>query len=238
MPTAATHWNDLVADYDPVISSDPMYRQLLSEVIRLVPPESTNILDLGCGTGTLTSLCSRAFTKATVVGIDPAPNMIDQARRKNRCSSSVIFEEGTAADLNQFRAESFDAVVSNFALHHLKHAEKKKCAAESFRVLRPGGRFINADQHCQVMGEIDDPARVLHIVELLTAKAKFYFQNAGLPRMLLQLELLPRFIKEDGEILATPQFWREALIEAQFQNVEIEIIEPAELMNRVIWGQK
>ena len=46
--------------------------------------------------------------------------------------------------------------------------------------------------------------------------------------MLLQLRLLPRFINQDGEILATPEFWLEAIEDAGFVDLNLEIIPPAE----------
>jgi hypothetical protein len=106
------------------------------------------------------------------------------------------------------------------------------------RVLRPGGVFINGDQHCGVMGDVEDPERVLHTLELLTRKARYYFLNAGMKRMMLQLQLLPRFISQDGEILATPEFWTDALRDSGFEEVTVDVIEPEELMNRVIWGRR
>jgi cysteine synthase len=47
-------------------------------------------------------------------------------------------------------------------------------AAELFRVLRPGGRFINADQFCRVMGPAGSPERASDGLDLLTAKARYY----------------------------------------------------------------
>lgn len=232
------HWNSLVEDYDPVMSSDPAYLRLLSGITALIPLHTRRILDLGCGTGALSFLCRRYFPDAEIIGLDPAPNMVAESEKRRGNDLRIFFVQGNAANLSDFPAESFDAVVSNFALHHLPHPDKQRCAAEAFRVLRPGGRFINSDQHCKVMGETSDPERVLHILDLLTAKAKFYFLNAGMERMLLQLELLPRFIKQDGEILSTPEFWSEALSASGFEKVTIQVIEPAELMNRIIWGNK
>jgi len=233
-----THWNELVKQYDPVMSSDPAYRRMLEGIVELVPPSANRILDLGCGTGALTLLCHRAFPEAEIIGLDPAPKMIEQAKMNCPAVDGLSFRLGTAKDLSGFAEGSFDAVISNFALHHLTHDEKKGCAQETHRIVRRGGRFVFGDQHCQVMGEVSDPARVLHILDLLTAKAKYYLSTASFDRMMLQLELLPRFIKEDGEILATPEFWSEALSASGFKQVCIEIVEPRELMNRIIWGER
>lgn len=232
-----THWNELVDGYDPIMSSDPAYRNLLTRIVERIPAGSKNILDLGCGTGALTKLSHIVHPEAMVIGLDPAAKMLEEARiRVNR--PAVSFEEGSAANLSMFASGTFDAVVSNFALHHLSHEDKKICACEVWRVLKPGGVFVYGDQHCTVMGEMDDPDRVLHTLDLLTNKARYYFLNAGMERMLLQLRLLPRFINQDGEILATPEYWVEAVEAAGFVDIDVDVIEPAQLMNRVIYGRR
>jgi ubiquinone/menaquinone biosynthesis C-methylase UbiE len=235
--TTATHWNELTDGYDPIMSSDPAYRSLLTKIVDRVPVGTGSILDLGCGTGALTKLCCIVHPDARIVGLDPATKMLEEAR--NRVNKPrVSFEEGSAADLGMFRSASFDTVVSNFALHHLSHEDKRVCAREVYRVLRPGGVFVYGDQHCTVMGDVDDPERVLRTLELLTDKARYYFLHAGMERMLLQLRLLPRFISQDGEIMATPEFWIEAVQSAGFEGIDVDIIEPGELMNRVIFARR
>jgi ubiquinone/menaquinone biosynthesis C-methylase UbiE len=232
-----THWNDFADGYDPIMSSDPAYRKLLSRIVETIPTTAKRILDLGCGTGALTKLCHLVHPDARVIGLDPATKMLEEARiRVNR--PGVSFEEGSAANLRSFPAGSFDAVISNFALHHLSHDDKRVCTHEVWRVLKPGGVFVYGDQHANTMGEVSDPERVLDTLELLTNKARYYFLHAGMERMLLQLRLLPRFINQDGEILATPEFWLAALEAAGFVDLNLEVIEPAELMNRVISARR
>jgi ubiquinone/menaquinone biosynthesis C-methylase UbiE len=233
-----THWDSLVDGYDPVMSADASYRSLLATAVAAVPAGAVRILDLGSGTGTLSHLCRRRFPEASVTGLDPAPAMVEQATQRYADDPGLTFVEGTAADLGAFPDEAFDAVVSNFALHHLTQAEKPLCAAEVRRVLRPGGRFVIADQFCRVMGARDDPARVLDVLDILTTKARYYLEHASLERMLLQLDLLPRFVREDGEILCTPQFWLSILRDTGFTGLRIVEIEPVDLLNRVLHADK
>ncbi|MCT9933576.1 methyltransferase domain-containing protein [Planotetraspora sp. A-T 1434] len=233
-----THWNELNTDYDVVLATDPSNRALLAGVLDLLPRDAQSLLDLGSGTGRLTAMCREVLPEAEFVGLDPAPNMVADARVKFAGDPKTRFVEGVAEDLSQFADESFDVIISSFALHHLSHDDKRVSAAEAFRVLKPGGRFINADQYCRVMGEPGDRDRVLDVFELLTAKARYYLLHASLERMLLQLDLLPLFIREDGEILATAEFWVEALSDAGFADPRIVATEPVELFNRVVWATK
>lgn len=96
----------------------------------LDPKPGEQILDVGCGEGTLTRrLIDRG---ATVLGIDNSPEMIEAAR-KNGVDALLL----SAEDM-QFFAE-FDAAFSNAALHWV--LSKDQAARAVFRALRRGGRF-------------------------------------------------------------------------------------------------
>ncbi len=106
------------------------------------------VLDLGCGTGVLTRMIAdRLDSKGggVSVGIDAAAKMILVAGKK-RGSGNCRFEVMAAEDLS-FEDQSFDAVVSSLFFHHVPLDLKEKALAESFRILRPGGRLIIADMH-------------------------------------------------------------------------------------------
>jgi ubiquinone/menaquinone biosynthesis C-methylase UbiE len=233
-----THWNDHAIDYDVVLNTDKSNVELLATAVRLLPPNAADLLDIGSGTGRLTAMCRAALPNTRIVGVDPAPSMVEQATEKFAADPNASFTDGVVEDLSKFADGSFDVVISSFALHHLELDTYKQAAAELFRVLRPGGRFINADQFCRVMGPAGSPDRALDVLDLLTAKARYYLENASFERMLLQVDLLPRFMREDGEILTTPEFWTTALDEVGFTRTEIVATEPVELYNRVIVADK
>ena len=91
------------------------------------------ILDLGCGTGHLTSQI--AATGAKVVGVDRSPEMIRQAWEKYPARR---FEVMDARQISF--PEQFDAVFSNATLHWIK--EPAQVIAGIAKTLRPGGRFV------------------------------------------------------------------------------------------------
>lgn len=236
--TTETHWNDVGIDYDKVLGTDKSNVELLATAVGLLPVDAQDLLDIGSGTGRLTAMCREKLPDTRIVGIDPAPNMVEAARKKFAGDPKVTFGDGVVEDLSRFGDNSFDVAITSFALHHLELDTYPVAARELFRVLRPGGRFINADQFCRVMGPAGSRERALDVLDLLTAKARYYLLNASFERMLLQIDLLPRFMREDGEILTTPEYWVDALSEAGFARVEVVATEPVELYNRVIVADK
>jgi ubiquinone/menaquinone biosynthesis C-methylase UbiE len=102
---------------------------------RLKP--GARVADLGCGSGAFTHLLKRAGYDC--VGLDLSPKLIALARRKY---PGIEFLEGDVERL-PFAAESLDGVLLSGIVHHLP--DPSRCAAEVFRVLRPGGSFVAFD---------------------------------------------------------------------------------------------
>jgi ubiquinone/menaquinone biosynthesis C-methylase UbiE len=91
------------------------------------------LLDVATGPGY--AAAAAAKRGAEVVGVDFAPAMVAEARRRY---PTVDFREGDAEEL-PFPEASFDAVTMNFGLLHLGRPER--ALTEAHRVLRPGGRL-------------------------------------------------------------------------------------------------
>ncbi|MFB6344771.1 MAG: trans-aconitate 2-methyltransferase [bacterium] len=103
------------------------------ELINLLDPrDGEKILDLGCGTGQLTSLL--ANSGAHVIGLDSSPSMIETARRDY---PHLTFIEEDA--LSHFPETPYDAVFSNAVLHWI--TDHDRLIATVSYMLRPGGRF-------------------------------------------------------------------------------------------------
>jgi ubiquinone/menaquinone biosynthesis C-methylase UbiE len=94
---------------------------------------ATRLLDVCCGTGVVTG--AAADRGAEITGLDFSAAMLDQARREH---ARLRFDEGDAEAL-PYADGSFEAVVSNFGIHHIAHSDR--AMAEARRVLRPGGRL-------------------------------------------------------------------------------------------------
>jgi ubiquinone/menaquinone biosynthesis C-methylase UbiE len=105
-----------------------------------------SVLDVGCGTGTLTMAAKRHVgAEGRVVGIDASPEMIARARKKAaRAGLDITFDTATIEAM-PFADGSFDVVVSSAMLHHLPDETRRKGLQEVRRVLKPGGRMLAID---------------------------------------------------------------------------------------------
>jgi ubiquinone/menaquinone biosynthesis C-methylase UbiE len=103
------------------------------------------VLDLGCGTGTLAVWAKQRTPEANVVGLDGDPRVLDRARRKaGEAGLAIGFDQGLSYEL-PYSDASFDRVLSSLFFHHLMSEDKKRTIAEIRRVLRPGGELHVAD---------------------------------------------------------------------------------------------
>ena len=103
------------------------------------------ILDVGCGTGSLLRQIKTREKSWIVRGVDPDENMIARAAKNSRAQNiDVLLDVGFGHDL-PYRNAQFECVVSTLTFHHLDLAKKLATAREIRRVLRPGGYFLLAD---------------------------------------------------------------------------------------------
>jgi ubiquinone/menaquinone biosynthesis C-methylase UbiE len=103
------------------------------------------VLDLGCGTGTLTLLAKQTHPDAEMVGIDPDTEVLSRAKSKAvQAGVAITWDEGLATSL-PYPDRSFDRVLSSLVLHHLKRPARQIAFGEVWRVLRPGGEFHIVD---------------------------------------------------------------------------------------------
>ena len=93
------------------------------------------ILDVGCGTGSLTRVLSESPGVKRIVGIDLAEVYLDSARRTIQ-DTRVSFKVGDATSI-PFADKSFDRAFSMLVLQFVPDA--KKAVSEMRRVVRPGG---------------------------------------------------------------------------------------------------
>jgi ubiquinone/menaquinone biosynthesis C-methylase UbiE len=144
IPALSFQW--LTPLYDPllrwVMHEETFKRELIKQAY--IQP-GQRILDLGCGTGTLTILIKRLNPLAEVVGLDGDPHILEIARAKaNEAGVELSLDEGMAYQL-PYSDHTFDRVLSSLVMHHLTREDKQRTFHEIYRVLNPGGELHIVD---------------------------------------------------------------------------------------------
>lgn len=114
-------------------------------VAQLALPRNARVLDLGCGTATLTLLIKRRLAVAEVHGVDGDPDILSIARAKALQADLPIDLRQAMAQALPYPDARFDCVVSSLFFHHLDRPGKLAALAEAHRVLKPGGELHIAD---------------------------------------------------------------------------------------------
>ncbi|MFI6859813.1 class I SAM-dependent methyltransferase [Streptomyces sp. NPDC050421] len=124
------------------------FRVMLDMVEAFTGPEP-RVLDLACGTGSITDRLLRRFPKATSTGVDLDPALLAIARGTFAGDERVSF---VTADLKDPRwterlpHDSYDAVLTATALHWLHSEPLTALYGQIGGLVREGGVFMNADR--------------------------------------------------------------------------------------------
>ena len=129
----------IAGDFEQIAKS---YRSGAAEFVsRLDIKPGERVLDVACGTGNLT--IPAAQNGAKVIGVDIAPNLLEQGRARAKAEGLAIqFDEGDVEEL-PYEDASFDTIVTMFGAMFAPRPDTT--AAELARVCRPGGRIAMAN---------------------------------------------------------------------------------------------
>ncbi|MFA4935875.1 MAG: class I SAM-dependent methyltransferase [Candidatus Methanoperedens sp.] len=143
IPALGFEW--LTPLYDPLIQfmRESTFKRSLVEQANI--KNGYRVLDIGCGTATLTILIKKAYPGAEVTGLDGDPKILEIAGTKvARAGLDIKLDRGMSFDL-PYPDGSFDRVVSSLVFHHLTRENKARTFKEIFRVLSSGGELHVAD---------------------------------------------------------------------------------------------
>jgi len=127
------------------------------------------IVDLGCGPGVSTFELARQLPVATLIGLDIAPRMLNEARRRRRSEPSIhriTWIQGDAARL-PFEDSSVDACTGHSFLYLV--ANRTAVLAEIKRVLKPGGHLVLMepnDRHVSIAQALSVSRDPRHLVSV------------------------------------------------------------------------
>jgi len=126
--------------YDPLLKwvmREETFKRKLIDQARIQP--GMKVLDLGCGTGTLTLMLKRTIPNAIVTGLDGDPQVLAIAREKSR-GIDIQWDQGLASSL-PYPDSAFDRIVTSLVIHHLTQDDKRRAFKEMYRVLKPDGEL-------------------------------------------------------------------------------------------------
>ncbi|MET9532950.1 class I SAM-dependent methyltransferase [Streptomyces sp. NPDC006649] len=170
---AGTDWPAWQASWDRqqewyMPDREERFRAMLDMTEALIGPAPV-ILDLACGTGTITDRVLRRFPDARCTGVDLDPALLTIAAHSFADDRRVEFVTADLTDPGWTRAlprRSYDAVLTATALHWLDTEPLRALYRQLTGVLREGGVFLNADHM------VDESAPILNAAARAHAEAR------------------------------------------------------------------
>lgn len=160
MGANTTKWKDSfdsekhLRAYDDTANLFSLRRTERLKVLKTLLPKTSDsnykILELGTGTGVVSELLVKHYPKATVVAVDGAKKMLEQAKLKKLLQKNKQRIQWILADYScplwlKDVTTSFDLIVTVDSLHHLTHERKKELYQEIYDLMLQGGCFIISD---------------------------------------------------------------------------------------------
>ncbi len=181
IPALSYDW--LTPFYDTVVrltTREKVFKRALVEQVKV--KGNHRVLDIACGTATLTILLKQDQPLAEVVGIDGDNRILTIAKTKaDIVGVEIQFDEGMSFDL-PYPDEFFDRVTSSLFFHHLSRENKVKTLGEVIRVLKPNGEFHMADWGLPANMVMKASSRLIQLLDGFETTADNF--NGFLPKMM------------------------------------------------------
>jgi tRNA (cmo5U34)-methyltransferase len=148
MYKSSDEWSD--PDHSPnylrYADSFPHRNEGEAILLENIPANATRILDIGSGSGRLIKMIKENSHKSGIefVALDISPTMLKSLKHNFANDTSVkVIEHDLDTSLPDLGY--FDAIVTGFAIHHLRHSRKYSLYEEIYGMLNPTGVFCNLE---------------------------------------------------------------------------------------------
>ena len=212
-------------EYDLLKKAYPKYEELHQVLADAISDHSSGedggklqVLEIGCGSGITSSAILGAGKELSLTSIDSEPKMISQAslnlKRDLQGGRLTLIQADALEFLESTGDATLDIVASGFTFHNFLREYRSSVLDQTFRVLKPGGLFVNADKYSLEGQEMFN--------ELVLQLQRFF--NAFVP--LGKLELLQEWVLHNVADQAPDRAMREKdsvkeMEEIGFQNVQV-----------------
>ena len=137
--------------------------------IDLIPAGAKTILDLGAGSGLLSTLIRNRFPHAHIHLLDFSAPMLSLASHRLGNDPHITYQR--ADYVKEPLPEKLCAIVSSLSIHHLDDADKRTIFKKAHAALKPNGVFINAEQIAGPTPELDERYKALWLRQVREAGA-------------------------------------------------------------------
>ena len=181
--------------------------------------DAVRVVELGGGTGITTLSILSADDRLTVLSIDNEPIMQNQARQNLQKWADAgrleFYGDDALTALLSLTSDSVDLLASAYTLHNFEAAYRKQVLSEIFRILKPGGRFINGDRYA-----LDDVSA--HTRSTQNEVAGYFKVLTGLDRLdVLEHWIIHLFNDESENHIMRETVALQQLAESGFKQIEL-----------------
>ncbi len=129
-------------DWMVTVATFGIDRRWKRRMVDLIPPDSTRILDLACGTGISTLALAERYPNCHIVGVELREEYLDLARSKVQRLGCTNVELVLSRAEDYRSDEPFDCVVSSYLA---KYADLKSLTHSTKGMLKTGGLLLMHD---------------------------------------------------------------------------------------------
>ncbi|WOF16124.1 class I SAM-dependent methyltransferase [Methanoplanus sp. FWC-SCC4] len=143
MEKGKEHFDGIENEYERmIIKIIPSAEDFFGSALSFVPDKKIRVLELGSGTGFVTSMIIEKNKYVDITCIDLSPGMLEVAMKKPELSDVCFI----AGDFREIWGEgNFDVVITTLCLHHLPGQDREMIIKKIYDSLNKGGVFINGD---------------------------------------------------------------------------------------------
>jgi ubiquinone/menaquinone biosynthesis C-methylase UbiE len=215
-------FKDWSNEYDNTLGKVNRHHKLLDLVVESSGvKDGEKVLDIGCGTGLL-SLKFLGKADCIIYGIDNSPEMLEIFKDKIKelnLSDKISLELGDAENID-FEDGEFDIIASTVTLHHVKG--KYPVIKKIYELLKPGGKFLIGDIDVDTTGNLEDPERLLRILDFLKDEFVLALKEGGVQAFSRMYDNGKKHILNDGEFCVSFKQWKEICEKAGFNKITLK----------------